>query len=1029
MASSLYNKLLEINNIKNQKITVSNLKTGVNAYGVNGNFTSDATATTADIAKGKTAYVNGVKYTGTLNEYSNLTNAIPMYNLNNDPTNQMLHETYITDVSIIPLPNNRYGIPYNSILRNMSYTNISYNSISRLLNINPIDIKKGIQILDITGQYDASTEFQGIKMDPVTPSDTAVKLTSSIREISGLAMNEGTNLAYYFSNLPGLMHISNLNMTNVTNMWNLTQGSYNITSFTYVNMYKEDSAGVSGYQAFKELTKLNNFDNVILPKTLNDSRNMFYNCFNLPYINCNINISGTYMNYMFYNCSNLKSILNINIACKYSPDMNYMFYNCQNLDICNLDFSGMNMGYSNYLLGTFEYIKTLNDNNIIPFLEQFNRLNLGRATISGSGVTAPINFKLLPNVFTNDATYLYSGCENIKTLNVNLDEKFRFANHPMLGMFSHCYNLTEAHLKTSYSTTLAYTFANCNNLINVSIDINNKYRKAFYDGTFSNDFNLKTINFNENLIPSSLFSTFSNCYNLENLNINFITNNYVLNCINTFQNCYSLKEIHFMNNSMNMFNNSTANMFVNCYNLVSLGNLNNIYGISRGVNMFNNCPNLTGEINLYGFSTATLQSFYNTFDNCGFNKISFELNSSYLGDYTLYGPIIQNCNNLTDLNMNINSTASGSYANRADYSIRLYPISGICNNLSELNINAASRNINIMVSTIPLCSNIHNVNLTFGFYENMFRNLYYSISGSTNVSSTYNINTNLYNIGFLSLTYNNINAKINYNMTNCNNLKDATLTFTSYSSISELISNVNYCNRIMVHHYNDDLSLNVYMPNGINYLAFYDYSSPNTTININAHGNNITMINLFRLNTSNINMQVTNTNELTNFSTYIYNMKTAKLLGNINYINNGSLDFSSYDNNHNLYINYQAINSANQLAININCFNYSNIDIKLDNCVNINYFYMKFAIDYSNIVPINLNLSMNNFTGVNRWYLSGTNSFTNNSYDNILGILGNLTYYNANKRITNVFQYTNKDAAFWTSLPNYSNLANKGWTV
>lgn len=47
-------------------LTAANIKSGVTVGGVAGTFTSDAKATAADIASGKTAYVNGEKITGTL---------------------------------------------------------------------------------------------------------------------------------------------------------------------------------------------------------------------------------------------------------------------------------------------------------------------------------------------------------------------------------------------------------------------------------------------------------------------------------------------------------------------------------------------------------------------------------------------------------------------------------------------------------------------------------------------------------------------------------------------------------------------------------------------------------------------------------------------------------------------------------------------------------------------------------------------------------------------------------------------------
>ena len=47
-------------------LKAGNIKSGVNLFGVNGTFTSDANAVAGNILKGKTAYVNGNKITGTI---------------------------------------------------------------------------------------------------------------------------------------------------------------------------------------------------------------------------------------------------------------------------------------------------------------------------------------------------------------------------------------------------------------------------------------------------------------------------------------------------------------------------------------------------------------------------------------------------------------------------------------------------------------------------------------------------------------------------------------------------------------------------------------------------------------------------------------------------------------------------------------------------------------------------------------------------------------------------------------------------
>lgn len=62
--ATLLQKSQEILAEKEAKILAGNIKKGVTAYGVTGTYTSDANAVAGEIYNNKTAYVDGVKVTG-----------------------------------------------------------------------------------------------------------------------------------------------------------------------------------------------------------------------------------------------------------------------------------------------------------------------------------------------------------------------------------------------------------------------------------------------------------------------------------------------------------------------------------------------------------------------------------------------------------------------------------------------------------------------------------------------------------------------------------------------------------------------------------------------------------------------------------------------------------------------------------------------------------------------------------------------------------------------------------------------------
>lgn len=342
MASSLYNKISRIQQMKNSYITATNLRTGVNVFGVNGSYTADANASGNDLASGKTAYVNGTKIGGALQVYDATTRNIPWGSINDDSTNQCLRINYSNTANLGTRPNYHTNCG-NAAIYNGAYMEIGYSNLASKIGLDALTLKKDVTVLGITGQYDASTEFSGIKMDPVVASDSPLSLTASITEVSGLDMTQGTHLGFYFNCLYGLTSITNINATNVTNLYHFCNGDNKLQKFEYVNFYNEEQTGVNCGYMFnncRNLRELN--ETVIFPKAINNCWYMFENCTNLGFVNTPINISSPNIERLFYNCVNLKTISNITIPTN-TYSFRRAFYNCTQLDVANLNLKGLNL--------------------------------------------------------------------------------------------------------------------------------------------------------------------------------------------------------------------------------------------------------------------------------------------------------------------------------------------------------------------------------------------------------------------------------------------------------------------------------------------------------------------------------------------------------------------------------------------------------------------------------------------------------------------------------------------------------------
>lgn len=129
--------LLPISELKQQGLTPDIIVKGKSFYGIQGTGetgtnTNDANATSSDIAKNKTAYVNGKKVTGTLYDY---------------------HD-YI--VGITPAVDGKWlniKLPDRGIYDETSVISVSFDKIASLIGLKSDIIKDGESVLGIKGTY------------------------------------------------------------------------------------------------------------------------------------------------------------------------------------------------------------------------------------------------------------------------------------------------------------------------------------------------------------------------------------------------------------------------------------------------------------------------------------------------------------------------------------------------------------------------------------------------------------------------------------------------------------------------------------------------------------------------------------------------------------------------------------------------------------------------------------------------------------------------------------------------------------
>ena len=759
--SYLYNKLYNINQERMQKITAQNIRAGVNIFGTEGNYTSDSNAEALDIASGKTAYVNGTKLTGSLKEYNENT-PLPVYNISLDVTNSNINAIFLNRIS----NNGSWQYFSQGVVRYNTHIPISYNLITSKIGLQPTDIKKDVKVLDIIGTYDASTEFEGIKMDPVTPSSTAVSLTKSISEISGLDTANGTNMYGFFSNLQGLISVSNLDLTNSIHLGQLFYNDSKLSTIKHIDMYNSDIENVPMAYTFYYCNSLTNIDETVrMPKTISQASGMFYGCRNLTNINTPINIRSTQIDQMFAHCVSLESIDSINfIAPSGSVSAMNLFYNCRRLNFESLNLTGFNLqGTSNM----FQY-----------------------SNISSASLIENI-FNNLSNIRWQTGMFAHSNIDNVP----NIDNFMHIMPHPTsygyAQMFDDCFyncqkitigdlNLPQSNWYNSYRRT----FMNCSNLISSNINLKNDWKvtnhwNAYnFQETYSNCLNLETVNINCNNSTFLFSSTFCNCRNLRN--VTMPTNWVIANnsFTNVFYNCENIENLDSVLDKVLTTNNIyLTGAFSGCRNLKYDKEITfNIDTLSRIGNVFAGCSNITNNliVNLYVTNNTYPTNAGGMISGSGFNSAHYIINYTNLSS-TYYSEcvnkLVSDCNNIKEATFNITLNSIKQNPNRTG--VGFVEMVTNCPNVTKISYNFAMYNDYHRAfsnSIINNCANLIDLDI----------DIVYGKINNTSISTTY---MNCSNICYAvtrcnSLTSFNLNLNIGVNLANfeiardCPNLTD-----------------------------------------------------------------------------------------------------------------------------------------------------------------------------------------------------------------------------------------------------------------
>ena len=327
-----------------ENIIADNIKKDVEILGVTGTLeegidTSDATAIANDILEGKTAYVNGVKLTGT------------MENLSNTITEQ---ENLIANLySLVNTKANGTGGGPFVVPDGMRFVSSKLTTFP-----NNMDMSK---VMDMGEMFAECTNLINI------PEFNTIN---------------ATNMSAMFWNCTNLVEMADIDMSNVVNARNMFYNCTNLTNLPNISALKMLDASALFYNC----TNLVDIPKINIINATNISH-ICQNCINLVNITDFTTGHAVDMSYAFCNCVNLANISSF--SAYNTANMQDIFTNCNNLsadsyaNIANsLPLAAnlanqyvVNLGL-NIINFTDEQVIILNNKGYIDAIPRTNRIGL-----------------------------------------------------------------------------------------------------------------------------------------------------------------------------------------------------------------------------------------------------------------------------------------------------------------------------------------------------------------------------------------------------------------------------------------------------------------------------------------------------------------------------------------------------------------------------------------------------------------------------------------------------------------------------